>query len=112
MYPLVTPNPPRKSAMKKETDSASAPVSTSPTPTTTSVSMPMPTPKTKKSRRGFAGWSPEKQAEVARQGGIAAHANGKGHEFTAEEARAAGRKGGLAAQAAKKRAAERVAERV
>lgn len=61
------------------------------------------------SRRGFAGWTPEKQAEVARKGGIAAHANGKGHEFSAAEAREAGRKGGLAAQAAKKAAAARKA---
>ena len=35
-----------------------------------------------------------KQREIARKGGMAAHQKGTAHEFTAEEARAAGRKGG------------------
>jgi len=35
-----------------------------------------------------------KQKEIARKGGQAAHAKGTAHEFSAEEARAAGRKGG------------------
>lgn len=47
-----------------------------------------------KSRRGFASMSPEKQKEIARKGGIAAHKMGKAHQFTSEEAREAGRKGG------------------
>ncbi len=34
--------------------------------------------------------------EIARKGGMAAHSKGTAHEFTSEEARAAGRKGGLA----------------
>jgi general stress protein YciG len=38
--------------------------------------------------------SPAKQQEIASKGGIAAHAKGTAHEFTSEEARAAGRKGG------------------
>jgi general stress protein YciG len=38
--------------------------------------------------------SSEKQREIARKGGRAAHARGTAHEFTADEARAAGRKGG------------------
>jgi general stress protein YciG len=38
--------------------------------------------------------SAERQKEIARKGGKAAHARGKAHEFTTEEARAAGRKGG------------------
>jgi general stress protein YciG len=37
---------------------------------------------------------PEKQAIIASRGGKASHAQGKAHEFTTEEARAAGRKGG------------------
>src|SRR6478752_7322983 len=49
---------------------------------------------TQKSRRGFAGMDPQKQKEIARKGGKAAHAKGTAHEFTADEARAAGRKGG------------------
>ena len=35
-----------------------------------------------------------RQREIARKGGRAAHEKGKAHEFTSEEARAAGRKGG------------------
>jgi hypothetical protein len=38
--------------------------------------------------------SPEKQREIASKGGRAAHEKGTAHEWTAEEARAAGRKGG------------------
>jgi general stress protein YciG len=38
--------------------------------------------------------SPEKQKEIAAAGGRAAHANGTAHQFTPEEAAAAGRKGG------------------
>jgi len=40
-----------------------------------------------------------KQREIASKGGKAAHAKGTAHEFTSEEARAAGRKGGQAAHA-------------
>ena len=46
------------------------------------------------STRGFASMDLEKQREIARKGGRAAHQKGTAHEFTAEEARAAGRKGG------------------
>ena len=46
-------------------------------------------------RLGFAAMDPEKQREIARRGGEAAHRLGKAHEFTDEEARAAGSKGGL-----------------
>lgn len=44
--------------------------------------------------RGFASMDAEKQREIARKGGKAAHEKGTAHEFTADEARAAGRKGG------------------
>src|SRR3954471_14008145 len=46
------------------------------------------------SNRGFASMSAERQKEIARKGGRAAHAKGTAHEFTADEARAAGQKGG------------------
>ncbi len=36
----------------------------------------------------------QKQKEIARKGGRAAHMKGTAHEFTSEEARAAGKKGG------------------
>lgn len=42
-----------------------------------------------KSTRGFASMDPEKQREIARQGGRAAHASGNAHRYTPEEARAA-----------------------
>jgi general stress protein YciG len=38
--------------------------------------------------------SPEKQREIASKGGRAAHLKGTAHEWTSEEARLAGRKGG------------------
>ena len=44
--------------------------------------------------RGFASMDTEKQREIARKGGRAAHEKGTAHEFTSDEARAAGRKGG------------------
>ncbi len=50
-----------------------------------------------KSQRGFAAMDAEKQREIARKGGKAAHEKGTAHEFTPEEAREAGRKGGQVA---------------
>jgi general stress protein YciG len=47
------------------------------------------------SRRGFASMDPEKQRSIASKGGKAAHAKGTAHEFTPDEAREAGRKGGM-----------------
>ncbi|MFA6050206.1 MAG: KGG domain-containing protein [Candidatus Paceibacterota bacterium] len=44
--------------------------------------------------RGFAGMDPDRQREIASEGGKAAHEKGTAHEFTSEEAREAGRKGG------------------
>ena len=48
----------------------------------------------RKERRGFASMSPEKQREIASKGGRAAHEKGTAHEWSADEARNAGRKGG------------------
>lgn len=48
------------------------------------------------SKRGFASMDPSKQREIASKGGRAAHAKGTAHEFTPDEARVAGRKGGEA----------------
>lgn len=50
--------------------------------------------RTASSRRGFAAMDPDEQREIAREGGRAAHAQGVAHEFTSEEAREAGRRGG------------------
>ena len=46
--------------------------------------------------RGFASMDRDKQREIASKGGRAAHKKGAAHEWTREEAQAAGRKGGLA----------------
>jgi len=51
---------------------------------------------TKKSERGFAAMPKEQQRAIASKGGKAAHAKGTAHEFTSDEARAAGKKGGEA----------------
>ena len=47
-----------------------------------------------KSRRGFAAMDPERQKQIASEGGRAAHRQGVAHEWSADEARQAGRKGG------------------
>src|SRR5690606_15469641 len=46
------------------------------------------------SRRGFASMDPARQREIASRGGRAAHAKGTAHEWSSDEARVAGRKGG------------------
>lgn len=50
---------------------------------------------TGKSRRGFASMDPERQKEIASRGGRAAHEKGTAHEWSSDEARHAGRKGGV-----------------
>ena len=52
--------------------------------------------KRKPSTRGFAAMDPQRQREIASRGGKAAHQKGTAHEWTSEEARDAGRKGGIA----------------
>ena len=46
--------------------------------------------------RGFAAMDRSKVSEIASKGGKAAHAAGTAHQFTSDEARAAGKKGGVA----------------
>ena len=52
-----------------------------------------------KRRVGFATLSPERRREIASRGGHAAHAKGVAHEYTSDEARAAGAKGGYSVSA-------------
>jgi uncharacterized protein len=47
-----------------------------------------------RSGRGFASMDPERQREIARKGGRAAHQKGTAHQWSSDEAREAGRKGG------------------
>ena len=48
------------------------------------------------SKRGFASMDPKKQQAIASKGGRSAHAKGTAHEWTRDEARVAGSKGGNA----------------
>lgn len=57
-----------------------------------------------KKRRGFAVMDPKRVSEIASKGGKAAHAAGTAHEFSRDEAREAGRKGGYATHARRKAA--------
>jgi uncharacterized protein len=59
-----------------------------------------------KSNRGFASMDAQRQREIASEGGRAAHEKGTAHEFTSEEAREAGRKGGMARSANRRKAME------
>ena len=53
--------------------------------------------------RGFAAMDPEKQRRIASEGGRAAHLQGVAHEWSSDEARAAGRKGGQSSRDSRKR---------
>lgn len=63
---------------------------------------PVPTRKP----RGFAAIDRNLVKEIARKGGKAAHAAGTAHEFTSDEARVAGKKGGQATHANRRRPAD------
>ncbi len=61
-----------------------------------------PSTQDPKKHRGFAAMDPERQREIASLGGKAAHAKGTAHKWNEATARAAGKKGGKAAQQAKR----------
>jgi general stress protein YciG len=52
--------------------------------------------------RGFASMDADRQRAIASAGGRAAHRSGHAHEFSPEEAREAGRRGGLARSASRR----------
>lgn len=54
--------------------------------------------------RGLASMSPEKRREIASLGGKAAQQSGKGHSWTAEQSREAGKKGVAARRKQKEQA--------
>jgi general stress protein YciG len=60
--------------------------------------------------RGFAAMDRTIVSEIARKGGKAAHSAGTAHEFTSEEARVAGRKGGRATHAKRRQGDEATGE--
>ena len=51
---------------------------------------------TKKNSRGFAAMDPDQQRAIASRGGKEAHRRGTAHEWSSQEAKNAGRKGGQA----------------
>lgn len=55
--------------------------------------------ESKKHLRGFAQMDPQRQREIASQGGRTAHEIGRAHTWTSTEAREAGRKGAAAKKA-------------
>ena len=59
-----------------------------------------------KEDRGFASMDRAKQREIASKGGKAAHQKGTAHEWTSDEAREAGRKGGMASHRRRKEMGE------
>jgi general stress protein YciG len=63
----------------------------------------------KKGKQGFASMSQEARTAIARKGGRAAHAKGAAHEWTVDEARAAGAKGGTLTAERRRAAKEGVA---
>ena len=76
-------------------DPTNSPTTTEPSeePKTETVSESPPKPRRP---RGFAAMDRSKVSEIASKGGKAAHAAGTAHQFTSDEARAAGKKGGVA----------------
>lgn len=67
---------------------------------------PLETPTKPRKPRGFAAMDRQRVSEIASKGGKAAHVAGTAHEFTRDEAREAGRKGGFATHAKRKAAKE------
>jgi len=57
--------------------------------------MSMSNEKVESRGRGFASMDRARQREISSQGGKAAHQKGTAHEFDSNEAREAGRKGGM-----------------
>jgi hypothetical protein len=64
----------------------------------------------RKERRGFASMSPEKQRDIASRGGKAAHRKGTAHQWSSDEARDAGRKGGQISRGGRGRLIEATAQ--
>lgn len=57
-------------------------------------------------KRGFGAMDRAEVRKLAQKGGVAAHRAGTAHEFSSEEARAAGRKGGLATHSGRREQAK------
>lgn len=81
-----------------EPTNSTSPQTTEETTSTTTTTRESSTQKVEKPRkpRGFAAMDRTKVSEIASKGGKAAHAAGTAHQFTSDEARVAGKKGGVA----------------
>jgi len=77
------------------TNNESSPSTTEENNSTSSQSGETPIVKPRKPR-GFAAMDRAKVSEIASKGGKAAHAAGTAHQFSSDEARVAGKKGGVA----------------
>lgn len=84
MNPVLDPTSNTSPDTPEETDTTEA-----------TNSAPAPAAKPRKPR-GFAAMDRKKVSEIAAKGGKAAHAAGTAHQFTSDEARVAGKKGGVA----------------
>jgi general stress protein YciG len=84
------------SAPKTETVDTSNEVSTTEATTAAPEQAAAPTEQPRPRRRGFAAMDQTRVKEIASKGGKAAHAAGTAHQFSSDEARNAGRKGGMA----------------
>ena len=73
---------------------AALPTSTA-APLPVAMAAPLPLIDRPVRARGFAALDQDRRREIASAGGKAAHECGNAHEFTSEEARNAGRKGGM-----------------
>ena len=65
-------------------------------PNATSSETAAPAEERRPRRRGFAAMDQDRVKEIASKGGKAAHAAGTAHQFSSDEARNAGKKGGMA----------------
>lgn len=84
-----TPSTPTEAQGNGATTDESATASAAPTTSG-------PTEERRPRRRGFAAMDRDRVREIASKGGKAAHAAGTAHQFSSDEARVAGRKGGMA----------------
>ena len=94
--PSTTSTTPETPSTDAQTDGAGTNGATTteaaPTPATPSATTEERRPR----RRGFAAMDRDRVKEIASKGGKAAHAAGTAHQFSSDEARVAGRKGGMA----------------
>ena len=81
---------------EQSTTTATTPEPQQQTASTDGQPMAAPIEERRPRRRGFAAMDRDRVKEIASKGGKAAHAAGTAHQFSSDEARNAGRKGGMA----------------